>query len=80
MIFLLFALLCLIIQLKTNLLILLKEPSREKALLTLQVMTEMHFLLQKNLKKYYAWSCQNVYDALTFFVGQHFYSIWHQAL
>ena len=30
--------------------ILLKEPSREKALLTLQVMTEMHFLLQENLK------------------------------
>ena len=28
----------------------LKEPSREKALLTLRVMTEMHFLLQKNLK------------------------------
>ena len=27
--------------------ILLKEPSREKALLTLHVMTEMHFLLQK---------------------------------
>ena len=33
-----------------NILILLKEPSREKALLTLHVMTEMHFLLQKNLK------------------------------
>ena len=38
------------ILLKINLLILLKEPFREKALLTLQVMTEMHFLLQKNLK------------------------------
>ena len=37
-------------QLKINLLILLKEPSREKALLTLHVVTEMHFLLQKNLK------------------------------
>ena len=35
---------------KYNLLILLKEPSREKALLTLHVMTEMHFLLQKNPK------------------------------
>ena len=35
---------------KENLLILLKEPSREKALLTLHVVTEMHFLLQKNLK------------------------------
>ena len=35
---------------KINLLILLKEPSREKGPLTLQVMTEMHFLLRKNLK------------------------------
>ena len=35
---------------KDKLLILLKEPSREKALLTLHVMTEMYFLLQKNLK------------------------------
>ena len=35
-------------------------------------MTEMHFYLKKNPKKYYAWSCQNVCDALTFFVGQHF--------
>ena len=35
---------------KINLLILLKEPSRENALLTLHVMTEMHFLLQKNLR------------------------------
>ena len=49
-IFLLFTLLYLIIQLKINLLILLKEPSIEKALLTLHVTTEMHFLLQKNLK------------------------------
>ena len=37
-------------SLKINLLILLKEPSRGKALLTLHVVTEMHFLLQKNLK------------------------------
>ena len=29
-------------------------------------MTEMHFLLQKNLKKYHAWSCQSVCDVLTF--------------
>ena len=29
-------------------------------------MTEMHFLLQENPKKYHAWSCQNVFDALTF--------------
>ena len=50
MIFLLFTLLYLIIKLQINLLILLKEPSREMALLTLHVMTEMHFLLQKSLK------------------------------
>ena len=48
--FLLFTLLFLIIKLKINLLILLDEPTREKALLTLHVMTEMHFLLRKNLK------------------------------
>ena len=40
----------LIINLNLNLLILLKEPSREKALLTLHVMTEMHFLLRKKLQ------------------------------
>ena len=50
MIFQLFTLLYLMIELKINLLILLKEPSSEKALLTLHVMTEMHVLLQKNLK------------------------------
>ena len=41
MIFLLFTLLYLKIKLKKNLLIFWKEPSREKALLTLHVMTEM---------------------------------------
>ena len=55
-----------------NLLVLLKEPSREEALLTLHVMTEMHFLLQKNLKKYHVWSCQNVCDALTFLLDNIF--------
>ena len=54
MIFLLFTLLYLIIELKIYLLILLKEGSREKALLSLHVMTKMHFLLQKSLKKYHA--------------------------
>ena len=44
----------------------MKEPSREKALLTLHVMTEMHFLLWKKPEKYYAWSLQNVCEALTF--------------
>ena len=50
----------------------LKEPSREKALLTLHVMTEMHFLLQKTLKKYHAWSCQNVCYELTFLLDNIF--------
>ena len=52
--------------------ILLKEPSIEKALLTLHVTTETHFLLHKNIKKYHAWSCQNVCDALTFLLDNIF--------
>ena len=32
----------------------------------------MHFLLQKNLKKYHAWSCQNVCDTLTFLLDHIF--------
>ena len=56
--------------LKINLLILLKEPSREKALLTLHAVTEMHFYFGK--KKYHAWSCQNVCDALTFLMDNIF--------
>ena len=32
----------------------------------------MHFLLHKNLKKYQAWSCQNVWDALTFLLDNIF--------
>ena len=35
-------------------------------------MTEVHFLPQKNLKKYHAWSCQNVCDALTFLLDNIF--------
>ena len=58
-------------NLKINLLILLKEPSREKALLTLHVMTEMHFYFRKP-KKYHAWSCQSVCDALTFLLDNIF--------
>ena len=52
--------------------ILLKEPSRVNALLTLHEMTEMHFLLRNNPKKYHAWSCQNVCDALTFLLDNTF--------
>ena len=52
-----------------NLLNLLKEPLIEKALLTLNVTTETHFLLQK---KYHAWSCQNVCDKLTFLLDNIF--------
>ena len=51
--------------------ILLKEPSREKALLTVHVMTEMHFYFRKP-KRYHAWSCQNVCDALTFLLDNVF--------
>ena len=35
-------------------------------------MTEMHFLLKRNLKKYYAWSCQHVGDALNFLLNNIF--------
>ena len=55
-----------------NLLILLKEPSIEKAFLTLHVTTETHFLLRKKPDKYHAWSCQNVCDALTFLLDNNF--------
>ena len=50
MIFLLFTQLYLIICLNINLLILLKEPSIEKALLTLLCNDRNAFLLQKTLK------------------------------
>ena len=43
----------------------MKEPSIENALLSLHVTTETHFNLEKP-KKYHAWSCQNLCDALTF--------------
>ena len=35
-------------------------------------MTEMHFLLWKNLTNYHAWSCQNVCDALIFLLDNIF--------
>ena len=34
----------------------------------------------ENPKKYHAWSCQNVCDALTCLLDNIFYSIWHQAV
>ena len=55
-----------------NLLNLLKEPSRKKALLTLHVMTKNAFFTSENPKKYHAWSCQNVCDALTFLLDNIF--------
>ena len=71
MIFLLFKPLYILIQLKINLLILMKESSREKAFLTLHVMTECIFYFRKT-RKYHAWSCQNVCDALTFLLDNIF--------
>ena len=38
----------------------------------MHVVTEMHSLLQKKPKKYHAWSCQNVCDALTFLLDNVF--------
>ena len=40
-----------------------KKPSIEKVLLTLHVMSKTHVYFRK---KYHAWSCQNVRDALAF--------------
>ena len=54
--------------------ILLKEPSREKALLTLHCNDRNAFFSSENPKKYHAWSCQNVCDALTFLLDNIF--IW----
>ena len=71
MIFLLFTLLYLIIKLKINLLILLKERSREKALLPTCNDRNAFFTSEKP-KKYHAWSCQNVCDALTFLLDNIF--------
>ena len=39
------------------------------------------FFLWKNLKKYHAWSCQNVCDALTFLLDNlFFFLIRHQVV
>ena len=35
-------------------------------------MTEMHLNFRKTLKKYHAWSCQNVGDTLTFLLNNNF--------
>ena len=50
----------------------LKEPSIEKALLTLHVTTETYSFTSEKPKKYHAWSCQNVCDALTFLLDNIF--------
>ena len=52
--------------------VLLKNLPERSLTLPLHVMTEMHFLLQKTLKKYHAWSCQNLCDALTFLLDNIF--------
>ena len=43
-----------------------------KAIITLHVMTETRFFTLKKPKKYHAWSCQNVCDAMTFFFDNIF--------
>ena len=44
----------------------------ESVLIWSMVLAEMHFLLQKKPKKYHAWSCQNVCDALSFLLDNIF--------
>ena len=57
---------------KDKLIDLIKEPSREKALLTLYVMTGKHFLIRKNLKKISCMVMSKRMQCADFFVGQHF--------
>ena len=38
------------------------------------------FFTSEGPRRCHAWSCWSVCDALAFFDGQHFYSIWHRAL
>ena len=78
MIFLLFTLLNLIIKLKIKLLILLKEPSKEKAFLTLHVMTETHFSLRKSLKNMHGLS--KMYVIRWPFNGQRFIQMYDLAI
>ena len=70
MIFLLFTLLYLIILLKINLLILLKEPSRGSPYLACS--DRNAFFTSEKPKKYHAWSCQNVCNALIFLLDNIF--------
>ena len=53
----------------------MKEPSKEKALLTLHVTTETHFFTSEQLEKYHVWSCQNVCDTLTFLLDNILYDL-----
>ena len=65
---------------KDKLMILLKDPSIEKALLTLHIKTETHVLLWKNLKKYHAWSCPKVCDALNFLLDNVLFDLAQSCL
>ena len=56
----------------------MKEPSRDKALLTLHVTTETHFFLRKNLKPIMHGRVKMY--VMRLFVGQHFYFLWQQAV
>ena len=57
---------------KDKLIDLIERTFQREGSPNLHEMTEMHFLLQKNLKKYHAWSCQIVCDALTFLLDNIF--------
>ena len=49
-----------------------KKTSREKALLTLHIMAEKCFFTSEKPRKYHAWLCQNVCDALIFLLDNIF--------
>ena len=50
----------------------MKERSIEKALVSLHITTETRLLLSEKPKKYHAWSCQNVREALTILLDNSF--------
>ena len=61
-----------LIKEKKNLLILLKEPSIEKAFLTLHCNDRNVFFTLEKSKKYHVWTLQNLCDALTFLLENFF--------
>ena len=80
MIFLLFTLLYLIIYLKNKLIDHIERTFQREGSPYLACNDRNAFFTSEKPKKYHAWLCQTVCDALTFLLDNIFYLIWHQAL